>query len=145
MDANEPATRACLRFGWTWLALFLLLGLTLEALHGVKASWYLDNHLRRELWVLAHAHGTLLALVAVAYAAGAMPLFADARKRALAGRMLRWGALLVPFGFLLGGVGNSESDPSPFILATPVGALMVLHALASAALQAWRGAPAAKP
>lgn len=139
MDPTQPATRALLRFGWTWLAIFLLGGLALEALHGIKAPWYLDNHLRRELWVLAHAHGALLALVTLAYAAAAAPLFADARKLARAGLLLRIGALLVPAGFFFGGIGNSETDPSLFILAVPVGALLVLHALASAALQAWRG------
>lgn len=146
MDTNEPTVRACLRFGWTWLAVFVLGGLALEALHGVKAAWYLDHHLRRELWVLAHAHGALLALVTLAFAAAAAPLYADARKLKVAGALLRWGALLVPAGFFLGGIGNSETDPSLFILATPVGALLVLHALASAALQAWRApAPGGAP
>ncbi|MGH8482335.1 MAG: hypothetical protein ACRES8_07735 [Nevskiaceae bacterium] len=138
MNPDDPATRACLRFGWTWLAIFLLGGLTLEALHGIKAAWYLEQHLRRELWILAHAHGALLALLNLAFAVAAAPLYADARKRALAGRTLRWGSLLVPAGFFFGGIGNSETDPSLPILATPVGALLVLHALASAAVQAWR-------
>lgn len=138
MDSNDPVARACLRHGWTWLAIFLLGGLALEALHGIKAPWYLEQELRRELWTLAHAHGALLSLLNVVYAIGAVPLFAEGKKCELAGRMLRWGALLVPAGFFFGGIGNSETDPSLFILATPVGALMVLHAVASAAAQAWR-------
>lgn len=145
MDLNDPATRASLRFGWTWLAIFLLGGLALEALHGVKADWYLEQHLRRELWVLAHAHGALFALLNLAFAVAAAPLYADAGQRARAGAFLRWGSLLVPAGFFLGGIGNSESDPSLFILATPVGALLILHALASAARQAWRTTATAGP
>lgn len=116
----------------------MLGGLSLEALHGIKAPWYLEDELRRQLWTLAHAHGALLSLLNVLFASAAVPLFSDARKSALAGRMLRWGSLLVPAGFFFGGIGNSESDPSVLIVATPIGALMVLHAVASTALQAWR-------
>lgn len=127
-----------LRYGWTALALFLLLGLGLEFLHLVKAPWYLDVRIRRELWVLAHAHGTLLAAINLLFALTAERCLPDARKRRLAGRMLAWGAALVPAGFFFGGIGNSESDPSLFIIATPIGALMVLHAFAVTAVGAWR-------
>jgi hypothetical protein len=138
MDLNDPHARASARYGWTFLAVFMLGGLMLESLHGIKAPWYLDNHLRRELWVLGHAHGALLAVVNLVFAAYAVALLPDARKRRLASLTLRSGALLVPAGFFLGGVGNSESDPSLFILTTPVGALLVLHAVATMALAAWR-------
>lgn len=76
-EANPPAARASdedaalslrhLRFGWWSLLLFLLLGLVLEAFHGFKADWYLGvaHAPRRFSWTLAHAHGTLLAVVNV--------------------------------------------------------------------------------
>lgn len=138
MDLNDPPSRAALRLGWTLLAIFLLGGLTLEFLHLIKAPWYLEVRIRRELWVLAHAHGALLAVLNLLFAYSAAHCLPEERKRALASRMIRWGAVLVPAGFFLGGLGNSESDPSLFIIATPVGALMVLHAVASMAMGAAR-------
>src|SRR4026208_1542192 len=62
--------RRHLRFGWWSLLLFLSLGLTLEALHGFKASIYLNvsNEMRRWMWTLAHAHGASLALLHIAFA-----------------------------------------------------------------------------
>src|SRR5213076_1386111 len=57
-----------LRFGWWSLLIFLLFGGALETLHGFKIGWYLDvgNEMRRLMFTLAHAHGTLLALVNIA-------------------------------------------------------------------------------
>src|SRR6266571_7488083 len=54
-----------LRFGWWSLLVFLSLGGALETLHGFKIGWYLDvgNEMRRLMFTLAHAHGTLLAVV----------------------------------------------------------------------------------
>lgn len=138
MNLDDPHSRSALRLGWALLALFLLGGLTLEFLHLIKAPWYLDVRIRRELWVLAHAHGALLAVLNILFACSAAHCLPEERKRKLASRMLRWGAVLVPAGFFLGGIGNSETDPSLFIIATPVGALMVLHALALTATGALR-------
>ena len=135
---SDSISRDALRWGWSLLAFFLLGGLLLESLHLIKAAWYLDVHLRRELWVLAHAHGALMAMLNILFglcAAQALPL---EKKRRLAGLLLRIGSLLVPAGFFLGGIGNSESDPSLAILLTPIGALMVLHAVAVTALGYWR-------
>ena len=135
---NDPATRTALRYGWTALALFLAFGLFLEFLHLIKAPWYLDVRIRRELWVLAHAHGALLAAVSLLFASTAAHCLPDPARRGRAARMLCIGAALVPAGFFLGGIGNSESDPSLLIVATPVGALLVLHAFTVTALGAWR-------
>ena len=129
----DAAQHSGLRYGFTALLLFVLGGLTLEFLHLIKAPWYLESHLRRELWVLAHAHGALLALLNLAYAA-VLPQIAAA---AAAGSWLRWGAALVPAGFLLGGIGNSEGDPSLLIALTPIGALAVVIALALCVQAAW--------
>ena len=139
------AVRPNLAWGWTLLAIFMLGGLTLEGFHGVKLAPYLDHALRRELWTLGHAHGALLAVVNLVYAATAPALLPVASLRR-AGTALRWGALLMPLGFFLGGVGNSESDPSLAILLTPAGALLVIYAAVTCALAAWRrGEPAEEP
>ncbi|MES2885974.1 MAG: hypothetical protein V4709_14305 [Pseudomonadota bacterium] len=131
--AAETSARKSLRYGFTALLLFVAGGLTLEFLHLIKAPWYLENHLRRELWVLAHAHGALLALFNLIYSA-LLPRMAAA---ANAGMWLRWGAALVPTGFFLGGIGNAEGDPSLAIVLTPIGALAVLIALALCVKAAW--------
>src|SRR2546430_15170980 len=57
-----------IRFGWWSLLAYLTLGIGLETLHGFKLGWYLDggNEMRRLMLTLAHAHGTLLALVNLA-------------------------------------------------------------------------------
>lgn len=138
MSAPDPTLRDNLLWGWGLLSFFMLGGLLLEGLHALKLALYFENALRRELWVLAHAHGALLALVNLAFVASAATLIPEAPRRSRAGRSLRWGALLMPLGFFLGGIGNSESDPSLAILLTPIGALMVLHAVASCAVGAWR-------
>lgn len=132
-SAAEIAAHKSLRYGFTALLLFVAGGLTLEFLHLIKAPWYLESHLRRELWVLAHAHGALLALFNLIYAA-LLPRIAAA---ASAGAWLRWGAALVPTGFFLGGIGNSEGDPSLMIVLTPLGALVVLIALALCVKATW--------
>lgn len=132
-SAVDAAARSSLRYGFTALLLFLAGGLSLEFLHLIKAPWYLESHLRRELWALAHAHGALLALFNLAYSA-LLPRIAGAVK---AGVWLRWGAALVPAGFFLGGIANSEGDPSLLIVLTPLGALAVLLALAVCVRAAW--------
>ncbi len=60
----QGLTRLHLRVGWWFLLKMLSLGITLETLHGAKAGVYLDlsNQTRRQMWTLAHAHGTLLSV-----------------------------------------------------------------------------------
>jgi len=60
-----------LRFGWWSLLVFLTLGIALDAMHGFKLGWYLDtvNETRRLMFTLAHAHGTLLGLIHLGFAA----------------------------------------------------------------------------
>lgn len=116
-----------LRFGWLALAIFIAGGLLLESLHLFKSAFYFEVSIRRDLWVLAHAHGALLAIVNIIFGLTAIQLQwgAAARWPAVA---LKVAAVLVPAGFLLGGIGNSESDPSLWILLTPVGAVAALAA-----------------
>jgi hypothetical protein len=125
--------------GWWGLLVFLSLGIVLEALHGFKVGFYLDpaNRLRRLLWTLAHAHGTLLSLVHVAFAAGLKQLGRWTERRLkLASFLLTDALLLLPAGFFLGGIGHTEVDPSPGVLLVPVGALVLLSAVGLIALAA---------
>ena len=132
MTDSAPYGQACVRFGWTALAVFAFLGLGLESLHVIKAPFYMEVNIRRELWTLAHAHGVLLALVTIVFGLYSYKLEND-RSLGTASVVLRVGALLIPLGFLLGGIGNAETDPSLAILLVPVGALMVLYAAIAAA------------
>jgi len=130
---TDPAIRKTLRTGWLLLAISLPFGVTLEALHGFKAQSYLASDVRREMWRLAHAHGTLLGILClVAAALGEAHVPEAIRARVMA--MIRWGAVLMPLGFFLGGVLNSEGDPSLGILLVPPGALLLVVALVRVAL-----------
>jgi hypothetical protein len=132
---TDPAIRKTVRAGWLLLAISLPFGVTLEGLHGFKVQAYLASDMRREMWRLAHAHGTLLGILCLVSAALAEAHIAEAiRPRVLT--MIRWGAVLMPLGFFLGGVLNSEGDPSLGILLVPVGALLLIVALVRVALAA---------
>ena len=134
---RQRTARRHQRIGWWGLLLFLSLGIVLETLHGFKIGWYLDpaHQLRRLLWTLAHAHGTLLSLVHIAFAAGLLQFgYWSERRLKLASFFLIDALLLLPLGFFLGGIGHSEVDPSPGVLLVPVGALLLLVAVA---LIAW--------
>ncbi|MEO6875787.1 MAG: hypothetical protein ABI222_13295 [Opitutaceae bacterium] len=123
-----------LRFGWWSLFAFLALGVVLETLHGFKIGWYLDvdREMRRLMFTLAHAHGTLLALVNIAAGLTMRTVkgFELARAASLA---LLWGSLLLPVGFLLGGITIHDGDPGLGVLLVPVGALLLLYGVGSAA------------
>lgn len=130
---NDPAIRKTLRTGWLLLAVALPFGVTLEGLHGFKVQAYLASETRREMWRLAHAHGTLLGILCLVSAALAEAHIPESvRPRVMA--MIRWGAVLMPLGFFLGGVLNSEGDPSLGILLVPVGALLLVVALVRVAI-----------
>ena len=132
---RDPLQRL-LVVGWGLLAVSLPLGLTLEALHALKVPVYLGSALRRELWTLAHAHANLLALLCLAFVAVGERSIADPQRRASIAKWLAFGAIAMPLGFFLGGVLNSEGDPSLGVLLVPVGGVALLLALLRAALSA---------
>ena len=68
--ANRAIEHRHLVVGWLAISIFIFLGLALEALHALKAGYLLDvqNETRRDMWTLAHAHGTLLGLMNLALA-----------------------------------------------------------------------------
>jgi len=113
-----------LRVGWWALFWFLLLGLVLEAFHGFKVAWYLEiaNTTRRLSWTLAHAHGTLLAVINLAFGATLERVPAwPWRSRRIASRCLIGATVLLPVGFFLGGLFPYEGDPGWGIFLVPVG------------------------
>ena len=117
------------RWGWSLLLVFLTLGISLEAFHGFKAAFYLDasSETRRLMWTLAHAHGTLLSLIHLAFASylntrvdwpGGRIIFAS--------RSLMGGSVVLPVSFFLSGVYIYDGDPGLFIYLAPFGALLLL-------------------
>lgn len=130
---NDPATRRSLVIGFALLACSLPLGFTLEALHAYKVDVYLGSPLRREMWTLAHAHANLLGVLCLAFAAVAERALPDASVRGRVARLLCAGAVLLPLGFLLGGVLGYEGDPSLFAVLVPIGGALLVIALLRAA------------
>jgi hypothetical protein len=134
-DASRPdvdyATRH-LRVGWWTLLLFATLGLVLETLHGFKIRAYLDvsNETRRLMWTLAHAHGTLLALVHVLFGLSvkSIPELA-VRNRRLISLCLVGASILLPGGFFLGGISFYAGDPGLGVAVVPIGATLLLMAV----------------
>src|SRR5215208_1041709 len=90
--------RTILFQGWLGIAFWMTFGLLLEGLLGYKIPAYLNDAQRRELFQLAHAHGTLLNVVLL-IAAFCAKCFALEIPR-LAQLALRFGSLLMPLGFL---------------------------------------------
>ena len=116
------------RVGWWSLALYLTLGIVLEAFHGLKLGWYLDagNETRRLMFTLGHAHGTLLALVNLA--AGAMPRLLEGFQLPRgAGGALTGATAMLPLGFFLGGISVHGGDPGFGIVLVPIGAVLLLY------------------
>ena len=121
-----------LRFGWWSLLIFLSLGLMLEVLHGFKLGWYLSiaTETRRLLWTLAHAHGTLLALLNIAFALTVPKLSSwSARPRRHASACLMAATVLLPSGFFVGGIVLYGGDPGLGILLVPLGGLLLFMAV----------------
>jgi len=124
-----------LRFGWWLLLVSLSLGLVLEALHGFKLGWYLDvtNETRQLMLTLAHAHGTLLALVNIAAGLTARGV-AGFTLRPSASLTLILGSLLLPLGFLLGGLVIYDGDPGLAVLLVPIGGVFLFYGVVRVAL-----------
>lgn len=126
--------------GWLLLLIFLSLGAVLETLHGFKLGFYLDpaHRVRREMWTLAHAHGTLLALVQIAFACGIQRFaWRSPGRLRLTSFLLLDAAVLLPGGFFLGGIGHAEGDPSWGVLLVPLGAVLLFVAVALIVWEAW--------
>jgi hypothetical protein len=129
-DAKDSSSLGArhLRFGWGSLLVFVLLGGALEAMHGFKVDWYLavGNETQRLMWRLAHAHGTFLSLVHVAFAVTAAR--AEVAPR-VASACLVGASIALPGGFLLGAFGSAGGDPGVGIALVPVGLVLLVIAI----------------
>ncbi|HXS18262.1 MAG TPA: hypothetical protein VN764_13785 [Polyangiaceae bacterium] len=125
--------------GWGSLLLFAFLGVVLECMLAFKVSFYVraDHEALRLLWRLAHAHGTLLGLVHLAFSftLPKLPAAAFPQPSGTISGCLTAASVLIPGGFFLGGWGSGEADPSLAIILVPCGAALLLFALGALALQ----------
>jgi len=124
-----------LRFGWWSLLVFLSLGAVLETMHGFKIGWYVDvgNETRRLMFTLAHAHGTLLALVNIAAGLTARNVDRFELRRSVSVALI-WAAILLPAGFFLGGIVIYDGDPGLGVWLVPIGAALLFYSIARIAL-----------
>jgi hypothetical protein len=116
--------------GLIGIAVWMAFGLLLEGLIAFRIPDYLSDPITREMFRLAHAHGTLLSLILVVVGLASRAEFISAPK--IADWMLRIGSVAMPLGFLLGGVGNSANDPSPLVFIAPVGGVMLIFGIVAA-------------
>ena len=126
-----------LLLGWSGLALYIGLGIGLEALHALKVGFYLDpsNSARRLMWTLSHVHGTLfsLLLIALAFTSYHVERPENRARFKMASLAMKIGWLLTPVGFFLGGLQLFGGDPGWGIFLVPVGALSMLFGVSQVA------------
>jgi hypothetical protein len=125
--------KAHVRFGLVALAVYATVGLVLEAMNGFKLGWYVASETRRLMLTLGHAHGVALGIWNVVYGGTALT-FPTERRRALASGALKAATILLPAGFLLGGLRVYGADPGVGFVLLPVGAVLLIGHLVLAAL-----------
>jgi len=130
MAAVKPAGVASQ--AWFGLLFWMSMGLLFEGLIGYRSPAYLQDALRRELFRLAHAHGALLSILLLVMNLYLLKQLISPPKIAV--RALQAGVVLMPFGFLLGGVWHYESDPNFLIFLSPLGGLLIIFGIAAIAL-----------
>jgi hypothetical protein len=120
---SYPGT-ALIRQAWISLAIWITFGILLEGFNAFRSPALLDDAVRREMFRLAHAHGTLLNLVLLAAAICArLDLIRVGPMTSLG---LRVAVVLLPAGFLFGGLWHFKDEPGPAIVLVPVGAVLLL-------------------
>jgi len=129
-----------IRFGWSSIFVFVLLGLLLETLHGFKVGLYLDvsNEARRLVWTLAHTHGTLIGVLNLGFALTLPHLGSSASLLRLASLGFILAGVLMPLGFFLGGIVIYGGDPGLAIVLAPVGGALLIAAAGLVTLGALR-------
>jgi hypothetical protein len=136
MSSATSETAPLIRQGWISLAAWIAFGILIEGFIGYRTPALLDDSVRRDMFRLAHAHGTLLNLVLIAAAICArLDLVRIGRSASLG---LRSSVVLLPAGFLLGGIWHFKDDPGLGIFLVPVGALLLLATALQLGLSAKR-------
>lgn len=122
--STSEASTGLIWQGWISLALWIAFGILLEGFSAFRSPAYLDDAVRRDMFRLAHAHGTLLNVVLlIAAICGRLDLI---RLGPMTSLGLRLSVLLLPAGFLFAGLWHFKDEPGPGIVLVPVGAVLLL-------------------
>ena len=131
-DLLEKTLSGLIFQAWCGIAVWMAFGLLLEGFIGFRTPVYLLDPTRRELFRLAHAHGTLLSLLLLGAAFSLKQnSLAENKYGVLA---LKIGTVLMPAGFFLGGIYTFGSDPNFLIIFAPIGGLGVILGAISLAI-----------
>lgn len=122
---------------WIGIAFWMSFGLLNEGLIGFRIPGYVADDVRRELFRLAHAHGTLLSLMLLGAAFSVNRLTEDAAP-SFGVWPLRIGAVMVPLGFLIGGMWHFKGDPGLGVWLVPPAALLVIFGAITVALASFK-------
>lgn len=123
-SSEPPKCTGLICQGWISLAAWIVFGLLIEGLIGFRSPALLDDSVRRDMFRLAHAHGTLLNLLLIAAAICArLDLIRLGRMTSLG---LRSAVVLLPVGFLVAGIWHFNDDPGIGIILVPIGAVLLL-------------------
>jgi hypothetical protein len=126
---------AAIKQAWISIAVWMTMGLLLEGLLAFRSPLYLQDDVRREMFRLAHSHGGVLNLLLLA-AAFYVRIYSPAIP-VVALRAMQAGAILMPAGFLFGGLWHYDTDPGPGVFFAPVGGLMVIFGVIAIAVSAF--------
>jgi hypothetical protein len=117
---------ALMRQAWISLAIWIAFGILLEGFSAFRSAVLLDDYVRRDMFRLAHSHGTLLNLVLITAAICArLDLIRLSRSSSIS---LRTSVVILPVGFFLAGIWHFKDEPGLAILLVPVGAVLLLVA-----------------
>lgn len=115
-----------MRQAWISLAIWIAFGILLEGFSAFRSAVVLDDYVRRDMFRLAHSHGTLLNLVVITAAICArLDLIRLSRSSSIS---LRTSVVVLPLGFFLAGIWHFKDEPGLAILLVPVGAVLLLVA-----------------
>jgi uncharacterized membrane protein YgdD (TMEM256/DUF423 family) len=124
------------RQGWIGVAIWMSFGLLVEGLIGFRSPAYLQDAVRRELFRLAHTHGTVLSILLLVAYLHLTNGPVEPPEPAI--WSLRIGTIVMPAGFLLGGIWHYESDPGLLIFLAPLGGLLVIFGVIAMAVTTFR-------
>jgi hypothetical protein len=131
-EINKINVRSLLLQSFIGIAAWMSFGLLLEGFIGFRVSAYMSVSIRREMFQLAHTHGALLSLLLLLSALTISKDLVYPNKFSLLS--LRIGTILMPLGFLLGGIWTNKEEPNTLVFFAPIGGMLVILGVINLAL-----------